>query len=39
VAPGFLSTGLTKLTPHRFNDEFVANRVPEARLARRLSGP
>jgi NAD(P)-dependent dehydrogenase (short-subunit alcohol dehydrogenase family) len=32
VAPGFLSTGLTKLTPDGFNDEFVANRVPEARL-------
>lgn len=32
VAPGFLSTGLTKLTPDGFNDEFVATRVPAARL-------
>lgn len=32
VAPGFLSTGLTELTPDGFNDEFVATRVPAARL-------
>jgi NAD(P)-dependent dehydrogenase (short-subunit alcohol dehydrogenase family) len=32
VAPGFLSTGLTELTPDGFNDEFVASRVPAARL-------
>ncbi|OBJ25494.1 SDR family NAD(P)-dependent oxidoreductase [Mycobacterium sp. 1245801.1] len=32
VAPGFLSTGLTELTPDGFNDDFVATRVPAARL-------
>jgi NAD(P)-dependent dehydrogenase (short-subunit alcohol dehydrogenase family) len=32
VAPGFLSTGLTELTPDGFNDDFVAIRVPAARL-------
>jgi NAD(P)-dependent dehydrogenase (short-subunit alcohol dehydrogenase family) len=32
VAPGFLSTGLTAHTPDGFNDEFVATRVPAARL-------
>lgn len=32
VAPGFLSTGLTELTPDGFNDEFIATRVPAARL-------
>ena len=32
VAPGFLSTGLTELTPDGFNDDFVASRVPAARL-------
>jgi NAD(P)-dependent dehydrogenase (short-subunit alcohol dehydrogenase family) len=32
VAPGFLSTGLTAHTPAGFNDEFVASRVPAARL-------
>jgi NAD(P)-dependent dehydrogenase (short-subunit alcohol dehydrogenase family) len=32
VAPGFLSTGLTELTPDGFNDDFVAGRVPAARL-------
>jgi NAD(P)-dependent dehydrogenase (short-subunit alcohol dehydrogenase family) len=32
VAPGFLSTGLTALTPDGFNDDFVAARVPAARL-------
>lgn len=32
VAPGFLSTGLTELTPHGFNDDFVATRVPAGRL-------
>jgi NAD(P)-dependent dehydrogenase (short-subunit alcohol dehydrogenase family) len=32
VAPGFLSTGLTKLTPEGFNDDFVANRVPADRF-------
>ncbi|BCO52035.1 MULTISPECIES: SDR family NAD(P)-dependent oxidoreductase [Mycobacterium avium complex (MAC)] len=32
VAPGFLSTGLTEHTPDGFNDEFVATRVPAARL-------
>jgi NAD(P)-dependent dehydrogenase (short-subunit alcohol dehydrogenase family) len=32
VAPGFLSTGLTALTPDGFNDDFVATRVPAARL-------
>jgi NAD(P)-dependent dehydrogenase (short-subunit alcohol dehydrogenase family) len=32
VAPGFLSTGLTALTPEGFNDEFVRSRVPAARL-------
>lgn len=32
VAPGFLSTGLTAYTPDGFNDEFVATRVPAARL-------
>ncbi|OBH46538.1 SDR family NAD(P)-dependent oxidoreductase [Mycobacterium mantenii] len=32
VAPGFLSSGLTELTPDGFNDDFVATRVPAARL-------
>ncbi|SPM36551.1 NAD(P)-dependent dehydrogenase, short-chain alcohol dehydrogenase family [Mycobacterium rhizamassiliense] len=32
VAPGFLSTGLTELTPDGFNDDFVGSRVPAARL-------
>jgi NAD(P)-dependent dehydrogenase (short-subunit alcohol dehydrogenase family) len=32
VAPGFLSTGLTELTPEGFNDDFVTSRVPAARL-------
>jgi NAD(P)-dependent dehydrogenase (short-subunit alcohol dehydrogenase family) len=32
VAPGFLSTGLTELTPEGFNDEFVSTRVPAGRL-------
>lgn len=32
MAPGFLSTGLTAHTPDGFNDEFVATRVPAARL-------
>jgi NAD(P)-dependent dehydrogenase (short-subunit alcohol dehydrogenase family) len=32
VAPGFLSTGLTALTPDGFNDDFVATRVPSGRL-------
>lgn len=32
VAPGFLSTGLTELTPDGFNDDFVATRVPAGRL-------
>jgi NAD(P)-dependent dehydrogenase (short-subunit alcohol dehydrogenase family) len=32
VAPGFLYTGLTGHTPKGFNDEFVASRVPAARL-------
>ncbi|OBJ10220.1 short-chain dehydrogenase [Mycobacterium sp. 1482292.6] len=32
VVPGFLSTGLTELTPDGFNDDFVATRVPAARL-------
>jgi NAD(P)-dependent dehydrogenase (short-subunit alcohol dehydrogenase family) len=32
VAPGFLSTGLTELTPEGFNDVFVGSRVPAARL-------
>ncbi|TFV58975.1 SDR family oxidoreductase [Mycobacterium sp. PS03-16] len=32
IAPGFLSTGLTELTPDGFNDEFVTTRVPAARL-------
>ncbi|MCV7100606.1 SDR family oxidoreductase [Mycobacterium palustre] len=32
VAPGFLSTGLTALTPEGFNDDFVETRVPAGRL-------
>jgi NAD(P)-dependent dehydrogenase (short-subunit alcohol dehydrogenase family) len=32
VAPGFLSTGLTELTPAGFNDDFVGARVPAGRL-------
>lgn len=32
VAPGFLSTGLTELTPDGFNDDFVGTRVPAGRL-------
>jgi NAD(P)-dependent dehydrogenase (short-subunit alcohol dehydrogenase family) len=32
VAPGFLSTGLTELTPDGFNDDFVSSRVPAGRL-------
>ena len=32
VAPGFLSSGLTELTPDGFNEDFVGSRVPAARL-------
>jgi NAD(P)-dependent dehydrogenase (short-subunit alcohol dehydrogenase family) len=32
IAPGFLSAGLTELTPEGFNDDFVATRVPAGRL-------
>ncbi|MBO0676611.1 SDR family oxidoreductase [Mycolicibacterium sp. S2-37] len=32
VAPGFLSTGLTELTPDGFNADFVGSRVPAGRL-------
>jgi NAD(P)-dependent dehydrogenase (short-subunit alcohol dehydrogenase family) len=32
VAPGFLTTGLTELTPDGFNDEFITTRVPSGRM-------